>query len=177
MTKPLVENHKGVLVVRDDLFPGGTKARFIPLLFNGVRRKRTSPDDHGMSVLCQRQTYPRPSRLRSLALWRFSLMLMSLRKPRFPQTRKKPLAVRRAAERSDQSRVSQCQPGQQTHKARECCLRLTHSSKMTRRCGQCRIRVWEIRIELDRLIGATASAKRSACRCDHALTVCQITIR
>ena len=36
MTKPIVENHNGVLVVRDDLFEGGTKARFIPLLFNGV---------------------------------------------------------------------------------------------------------------------------------------------
>ena len=36
MTKPVVENHNGVFVVRDDLFDGGTKARFIPLLFNGV---------------------------------------------------------------------------------------------------------------------------------------------
>ena len=36
MTKPIVENHNGVLVVRDDLFEGGTKARFIPSLFNGV---------------------------------------------------------------------------------------------------------------------------------------------
>ena len=37
MTVPIIENHNGVLVVRDDLFDGGTKARFIPLLFNGVR--------------------------------------------------------------------------------------------------------------------------------------------
>lgn len=29
MTAPVVETHGGVLVVRDDLFPGGTKARFI----------------------------------------------------------------------------------------------------------------------------------------------------
>jgi hypothetical protein len=36
MTKPIVENHNGVLVVRDDLFEGGTKARFIPLLFAGT---------------------------------------------------------------------------------------------------------------------------------------------
>lgn len=36
MTKPEVREHDGVLVVRDDLFPGGTKARFIPLLFTGV---------------------------------------------------------------------------------------------------------------------------------------------
>ena len=34
MTKPIVENHNGVLVVRDELFEGGTKARFIPLLFD-----------------------------------------------------------------------------------------------------------------------------------------------
>jgi hypothetical protein len=31
---PIVKEHQGVLVVRDDLFPGGTKARFIPALFN-----------------------------------------------------------------------------------------------------------------------------------------------
>ena len=36
MTMPIVENHNGVLVVRDDLFDGGTKARFIPLLFDGA---------------------------------------------------------------------------------------------------------------------------------------------
>ena len=36
MTKPVVKNHNGVLVVRDDLFDGGTKARFIPLLLNGA---------------------------------------------------------------------------------------------------------------------------------------------
>jgi pyridoxal-phosphate dependent enzyme len=33
-TAPVVEEHHGVLVVRDDLFPGGTKARFIPKLFD-----------------------------------------------------------------------------------------------------------------------------------------------
>ena len=36
MTKPIVKNHNGVLVVRDDLFDGGTKARFIPLLLAGT---------------------------------------------------------------------------------------------------------------------------------------------
>jgi threonine dehydratase len=36
MTMPIVEIHNGVLVVRDDLFEGGTKARFIPLLFAGT---------------------------------------------------------------------------------------------------------------------------------------------
>lgn len=33
MTAPQVIEYDGVLVVRDDLFPGGTKARFFPLLF------------------------------------------------------------------------------------------------------------------------------------------------
>lgn len=32
-TKPIIEMHTGVAVVRDDLFPGGTKARYIPPLF------------------------------------------------------------------------------------------------------------------------------------------------
>lgn len=33
---PITEEHDGILVVRDDLFPGGTKARFIPQLYDGV---------------------------------------------------------------------------------------------------------------------------------------------
>jgi hypothetical protein len=33
---PIVIEHDGVRVVRDDLFPGGTKARFLPALFEGV---------------------------------------------------------------------------------------------------------------------------------------------
>ena len=36
MTKPQVTEHDGMLVVRDDLFPGGTKARYLPLLFDGA---------------------------------------------------------------------------------------------------------------------------------------------
>ena len=32
----LIEEHKGIGVVRDDLFPGGTKARFVPELFDGT---------------------------------------------------------------------------------------------------------------------------------------------
>lgn len=36
MTAPQVIEHDGVLVVRDDLFPGGTKARFLPLLFENA---------------------------------------------------------------------------------------------------------------------------------------------
>ena len=33
MKPPVVTTHEGVAVVRDDLFPGGTKARFLPVLF------------------------------------------------------------------------------------------------------------------------------------------------
>ena len=36
MTAPIVREHGGVWVVRDDLFPGGTKARFMPVLFEGA---------------------------------------------------------------------------------------------------------------------------------------------
>lgn len=36
MMMPQVIKHDGVFVVRDDLFPGGTKARFLPLLFDGA---------------------------------------------------------------------------------------------------------------------------------------------
>lgn len=36
MTAPQIAEHDGITVVRDDLFPGGTKARFLPLLFDGV---------------------------------------------------------------------------------------------------------------------------------------------
>jgi hypothetical protein len=33
VTPPVVREHDGILVVRDDLCPGGTKARFLPVLF------------------------------------------------------------------------------------------------------------------------------------------------
>lgn len=33
---PIVTEHDGIAVVRDDLFPGGTKARFLPALFDGA---------------------------------------------------------------------------------------------------------------------------------------------
>lgn len=36
MIAPIVVEHDGIHVVRDDLFPGGTKARFIGQLFDGV---------------------------------------------------------------------------------------------------------------------------------------------
>jgi len=32
---PVVTMHEGIHVVRDDLYPGGTKARFLPVLFDG----------------------------------------------------------------------------------------------------------------------------------------------
>ena len=36
MTPPVISEHDGITVVRDDLFPGGTKARFIGPLFDGA---------------------------------------------------------------------------------------------------------------------------------------------
>jgi len=33
---PVVKEHEGITVVRDDLFPGGTKARFLPVLFDAA---------------------------------------------------------------------------------------------------------------------------------------------
>ena len=36
MTTPIVERHRGIMVVRDDLFPGGTKARYIGRVFEGA---------------------------------------------------------------------------------------------------------------------------------------------
>lgn len=36
MTPPIVTEHSGIHVVRDDLFHGGTKARFLPVLFDDV---------------------------------------------------------------------------------------------------------------------------------------------
>lgn len=36
MSAPIVREHDGIHVVRDDLFPGGTKARFLPRLFDGA---------------------------------------------------------------------------------------------------------------------------------------------
>jgi cysteine synthase len=36
LTPPVVTDHFGIRVVRDDLFPGGTKARFAGRLFDGA---------------------------------------------------------------------------------------------------------------------------------------------
>jgi hypothetical protein len=37
MTAPVIREHDGVLVARDDLFPGGTKARFMSIFFDGAQ--------------------------------------------------------------------------------------------------------------------------------------------
>ena len=34
--KPITEVHGGIIVVRDDLYPGGTKARYLAALFDGA---------------------------------------------------------------------------------------------------------------------------------------------
>lgn len=36
MTAPIIERHRGIIVVRDDLFPGGTKARYIGRVFDSA---------------------------------------------------------------------------------------------------------------------------------------------
>ena len=48
MNAPILEIHRGITVVRDDLFPGGTKARFISKLFEGEREAvYASPPEGG----------------------------------------------------------------------------------------------------------------------------------
>jgi hypothetical protein len=48
---PIVVEHDGVLVVRDDLFPGGTKARFLGMLFNDAREVvYASPAEGGAQI-------------------------------------------------------------------------------------------------------------------------------
>jgi hypothetical protein len=48
VTPPVVVEHDGILVVRDDLFAGGTKARFIPALFDGAQEVvYASPQEGG----------------------------------------------------------------------------------------------------------------------------------
>jgi phosphoribosylpyrophosphate synthetase len=48
MTAPIVQTHSGIWVVRDDLFPGGTKARFIGQVFDGVQEAvYASPPEGG----------------------------------------------------------------------------------------------------------------------------------
>lgn len=48
MTAPIVQTHSGIWVVRDDLHPGGTKARFIGRVFDGVQEAvYASPPEGG----------------------------------------------------------------------------------------------------------------------------------
>ena len=48
MTAPILEMHHGIAVVRDDLFHGGTKARFIAQVFDGVQEAvYASPPEGG----------------------------------------------------------------------------------------------------------------------------------
>ena len=48
MTAPIIQTHHGIAVVRDDLFPGGTKARFIAQVFDGVQEAvYASPPEGG----------------------------------------------------------------------------------------------------------------------------------
>jgi hypothetical protein len=45
---PIIKEHEGVLVVRDDLYPGGTKARFLGMLFSDVEEVvYASPAERG----------------------------------------------------------------------------------------------------------------------------------
>jgi hypothetical protein len=48
VTPPVVVEHDGIMVVRDDLFAGGTKARFLPVLFDGAHEVvYASPQEGG----------------------------------------------------------------------------------------------------------------------------------
>ena len=48
MTAPIVQTHSGIWVVRDDLHPGGTKARFIGQVFDGIQEAvYASPPEGG----------------------------------------------------------------------------------------------------------------------------------
>jgi len=48
---PVIIQHEGVLVVRDDLFAGGTKARFLSMMFNGADEVvYASPAEGGAQV-------------------------------------------------------------------------------------------------------------------------------
>ena len=48
MTPQIFEMHRGIAVVRDDVHPGGTKARFIGMVFEGVQEAvYASPPEGG----------------------------------------------------------------------------------------------------------------------------------
>ena len=51
LPEPVVETHLGLRVVRDDLLPGGTKARFLPALFEDVDELvYATPAEGGMQL-------------------------------------------------------------------------------------------------------------------------------
>ena len=54
MVKPRVIEHDDVFVVRDGLFPGGTKARFLPSLFAGVSEVVYASPAEGGAQNCAR---------------------------------------------------------------------------------------------------------------------------
>jgi len=54
-TSPDVVEHEGVTVIRDDLFPGGTKARFLGFLFEATDEVvYASPAEGGAQTALQR---------------------------------------------------------------------------------------------------------------------------
>jgi hypothetical protein len=84
VTPPVVVEHHGIMVVRDDLFAGGTKARFIPALFDGAQEVvYASPQEGGaqtaLATVARRWESARPflspsapSRIRACAWQRRS---------------------------------------------------------------------------------------------------------
>ena len=56
MTAPVVEQHRGVIVVRDDLFPGGTKARYIGRVFDGAAEADSEPASYDEASRCTGST-------------------------------------------------------------------------------------------------------------------------
>lgn len=86
----------------------------------------------------------------------------SLRQPCLAQAGEEALAVRRTAERSDQPRVAQCQPGQQTHKDIEPRACFRHVPEMG--CGrrQQTMTVRKSGIEFDGLLSRNSSPRRNA---------------
>jgi len=107
-----------------------------------------------------------------------SLGVVSLRQPCLSEACEKALSIREAAEWADQPRIAQRQTRQQTHKDTEPDAASAISPRYAAGGSQCCMRVRKSGIEFDCSSGEfTASAKRSACKCDQPLAVYQITIR
>lgn len=84
MIPPVVREHAGIMVVRDDLHPGGTKARFIGQLFEGADEVvYASPVQGGAqyalahcaaalgkraTIFCAKRAIPHPRQLQAKAL-------------------------------------------------------------------------------------------------------------